>query len=347
MGQRTLTLEALAELTGAKLAGDPTHTITGVANLESASPSDAAFLANARYQEAMQNSAAGVIFITPSTPQNKEGNYLITEDPSSAFQKAIEAFLGGAKTTGFEGIHPSAVIHKSAQLGKNVSVGPNAVIDAEVIIGDGSTIGAGCYIGPNTTLGNNCLLYPNVTIREKCTLGNNVTLHPGAVIGSCGYGYATTPQGVHQKIKQLGTVTIEDDVEIGANTTIDRARFTTTRIGRGTKIDNLCQIAHGVEIGEANLIMAQAGIAGSAKTGRFVILAGQTAVNGHITLDDQVIVAAKSGVSKSLKAGKYNGIPAQPLATYNRNSVYLRSIEEHIKSLKKRISNLESTAKLA
>ena len=345
MGQRTLTLEALAKLTGAKLAGDPTHTITGVANLESASPSDAAFLANSRYEKQMRQSAAGVIFIVPTTSQDQGRNYLITEDPSLAFQMAIEAFLADTKTTGFEGIHPSAIIHKTAQIGKNVTVGPNAVIDAEVTIGDSSTIGSGCYIGPQTTLGNSCLLYPNVTIREQSTLGNNVILHPGVVIGSCGYGYTTTKQGTHQKLKQLGTVTLEDDVEIGANTTIDRARFTTTRIRRGTKIDNLCQIAHGVDVGEDNLIIGQSGIAGSAKTGRHVILAGQSAINGHITLDDGVIIAGKSGVSKSLKAGKYSGIPVLPASTYNRNSVYLRSIEQYVKAIKaleKRVAELES-----
>lgn len=336
MKRKSFSLVELAQLTNSRLIGSAEYQITDVAPLESASNQDASFLANPRYESAMKKSTAGVIFIAPSIPVIDGRNFLINENPSQAFQKVVEAFHADAtELTGFSGIHPSAVIDSTVTLGNNVQVGPNAVIDKGVKIGNNTSIGVGCYVGPNTVIGDNCLIHPNVTIRERCTIGNRVILQPGVVVGGCGFGYLTNAQGKHTKLAQVGTVEIEDDVEIGSNTTIDRARFKTTRIGRGSKIDNLVQIAHAVEIGPDNIIVAQTGIAGSTVTGSNVTIGGQVAIAGHLRIGSGVMVAGKSGVSKSLPAaGKYGGIPARALNEYNRNSVHLHRIEDYVQTIK-------------
>jgi UDP-3-O-[3-hydroxymyristoyl] glucosamine N-acyltransferase len=209
-------------------------------------------------------------------------------------------------------------------------------------------IGAHCFVGAAVEIKNDCILYPASIIRERCRLGNRVILQSGAVIGSCGFGYVTDKKGCHQKLEQIGIVIIEDDVEIGANTTIDRSRFDATVIRQGTKIDNLVQIAHNVEIGAYNLIAAQTGVAGSAKTGHHVMMGGQTGISGHISIDDCTMIASRGGVSKSLKTGKYNGSPAIPLHEFNREKIHVRRLEsyvERIKELEKKIETLESQMK--
>lgn len=350
MAKDFFTLEELAKFTNSKLVGDASHRITNVSDLESAGAEDASFLSNPIYEKAMRASKAGVVFITPEISFIKGRNFLICANPSAAFQQTLEVFLGDQlkDQTGFQGIHPTAVIHETALIGKDVSVGPHAVIDKNVVVGDSTKIGPGCYVGPYVKIGNDCCLYSNVTIRERCLVGNRVIIQPGAVIGSCGFGYIQDKQGRHVKLKQAGIVILEDDVEIGANTTIDRSRFKCTKVSRGSKIDNLVQLGHGVIVGEDNIIISQTGIAGSTKTGNHVILAGQVAVAGHLSIADKVMIAGKSGVSKSIsESGKYGGIPVMPLAEYNRNSVYLRNIEKYIneiKELKKRLEALENSS---
>lgn len=336
MQNTKFTLAELAKLTNSELVGNPQHIINDVADLQTAKENDASFLANARYEQAMKESSAGVIFVDASLEVVPERNFLVNSNPSQAFQKLIDLFHPNAlEFSDFSEVHPTAVVHKSSTIGKNVTIGPRAVIDKNVTIGNNSVISAGCYVGPSTTIGTDCLLHPNVVIRERCIIGNRVIIQPGAVIGSCGFGYITDKNGVHTKLNQVGNVILEDDVEIGANTTIDRARFKATHIKRGSKIDNLVQIGHGVVVGEHNIIVAQTGIAGSTTTGRNVVLGGQVAVNGHIHLGDGVMIAGCSGVSKTLpEAGKYGGIPAVPLKEYNRNSVFLRNIETYVKQLK-------------
>jgi UDP-3-O-[3-hydroxymyristoyl] glucosamine N-acyltransferase len=348
MQPKSFTLADLAKLTQSRLVGNSELVITNVADLESARQEDASFLANSRYEKAMQKSQAGVIFVNPQTTLHKDKNFLITDNPSLAFQKVVEVFYDSSlDESGFIGIHPTAVIHASAKIGHNVIIGPYVVIDKQVIIKDNTVIHAHCAISPGVEIGENCLLHANVVLRERSVLGNRVILQPGVVIGSCGFGYILDHQGRHKKLNQIGYVLIEDDVEIGANTTIDRARFKTTRISRGSKIDNLVQIAHGVCIGQDNIIIAQTGIAGSTETGKYVIIAGQVAVNGHIKLADGVMVSAKSGVSKPLTeaGGKYGGIPARPIKEYNRTHVHLRNIETYvneIKNLQERLAALEN-----
>lgn len=345
MGKRVFTLAELAAYTKSQLVGNGSHRITNVADLESASDEDASFLANPQYDKAMRASKAGVVFVSPAATLEAGRNFLISEDPSRAFQTTVDAFFGEPVYTGFSGVHDSAVVHLNAVIGKNVTIGPKAVIDAGVTLGDNVVIGAGCYIGPDTTIGKDTFIHPNVTLRERCVIGERVIIQPGAVIGSCGFGYVTDNQGKHIKLSQVGIVVIEDDVEIGANSTVDRSRMKATVIGRGTKIDNLVQIGHNVIVGANNIIVAQSGIAGSSKTGNYVVIGGQVAVAGHLTIADKCMIAGKSGISKSLtQSGKYGGIPVMPIQEYNRNSVFLRNIEsyvEQIKELQLRVEALE------
>lgn len=327
------TLAELSALFGAQLIGDPNITISGVDTLEEAGPLDASFLANPRYNDAMKKSEAGVICALPDTVLPEGKNFLLSDNPSRTFQQIIELLLPQRKS-GFTGIHPTAVIHPSAQIGKDVTIAPHAVIDRDAKIGAGTFIGPHVSIGFEVEIGENCQIHPHCTIRERSILGNRVILQPGAVIGSCGFGYTPDKQGHSIKLEQLGIVVLEDDVEIGANTTIDRSRFKVTLVRKGTKIDNLVQIAHNVELGENNLIAAQTGIAGSAKTGNFVMIGGQVGIVGHVELDDQVMIATRGGVSKSLKAGKYRGSPAMPMNEYHRQEIHVRKLEEYVERLK-------------
>ncbi len=344
---KQVTARELATLTGSQLLGDPDKILTGVADLESAGPDDVSFFANPRYEKAMSASQAGLIFVSSEQlAKNSEGCFLISNEPSAAFQKVLQLFLAGVpKHTAFRGIHPSAVVADDVTLGEKVVIGPNAVIETGATIGDRTVIAPNVTIGEGVRVGMDCIVHPSVTVQSGCEVGNRVVLHPGVVLGSDGYGYTTDATGHHSKLDQLGNVVIEDDVEIGANSTIDRARFKTTLIKRGTKIDNLVQIGHGVELGENNLIIAQVGIAGSTKTGRNVVIAGQSAVIGHITLADGVIIAGKSGVIKGIdKPGVYGGMPAGPLKDQRKQYVHLRNLDKHVKTLKElkqRIQALE------
>ncbi len=336
-----LSLTEIAQLTNSELRGQSDCKITGVADLKSATSADASFFANpeftsARYDEDMRQTKASAVFISEKDAALFSGPiFLITDNPRLAFQKLLGTFH--ARTfSAFTGIHPTAVIHETAKLGKDVNVGPYAVIDKNATIGDGTSIGTSVYVGVDTTIGSSCMIHPQVTIREYITIGNNVIIQPGAVIGSCGYGYSTDDNGQHTKLDQLGTVIIHDDVEIGSNVTVDRARLSKTEIGKGTKVDNLVQVGHGAIIGEDNLIVAQVGIAGSAKTGNRVIVGGQAGINGHIDIADDVMLAARSGVTRSLrKPGKYGGFPAIKLKEHFRQQVHIHNIDDLVKEFKK------------
>lgn len=345
MEAKKFTLAELAKLTDSTLVGNPDHCITGIDALDSAHSEDASFLANPRYRPLLKETKAGVICINRQTQTEEGKNFLLCDDPSLAFQTIVEALLASSNSTGFTGIHPSAVIHPTAKIGKDVHIGPQAVIDQGAEIGDHTKICAFVSIGPGVKVGTHCYFHPHVTIREKCHIGNRVILQPGAVIGSCGFGFTTDAKGQHTKLEQLGNVVIEDDVEVGANTTIDRARFKITRISRGTKIDNLVQIGHNVDVGPNNIIVSQTGIAGSVKTGKNVVFGGQAGVVGHLEIADFVMVATRGGVSKSIKEpGKYAGGPVMSLTEYNRQQVHLRKITEYVKQidvLEKRLKELE------
>ncbi|SCA64244.1 UDP-3-O-acylglucosamine N-acyltransferase [Chlamydiales bacterium SCGC AG-110-P3] len=358
MTTKSLSLEELASLTGATLVGDALHQITGVASLTEATESDVSYLAkhpygqkNPRYETEMRASAAGVVVAADDVAIPEGRNFLVAEDPSDAFQKALEYFLelsDSEVASGWTDIHDSAVVHPSAQIGEEVTIGPLAVVEADTIVGDRTVIGAHCYIGCGTTIGSDTTLHPRVTIRERCRIGNRVILQPGVVIGGCGFGYRTDKQGKHHKIRQLGIVIIEDDVEIGANSAIDRARFGETRVCSGTKIDNLVQIGHGVEIGTDNIIVGQTGIAGSTTTGKQVVIAGQCGINGHLTIGDGVIIAARSGVHASIaEPGRYCGAPVLPINEFMRNTAAMMKLSQHIsdlKAVKRKVAELEKAS---
>lgn len=351
---RTLSLQDLAVLTKARLVGNPHYRVSNVADLDSAQAEDVSFLGNARYEQAMRKSMAGAIFVAPTIELPSISplpvNFLIVENPSFAFQQAIDHFhpqLQEELLNQF--IHPSAVIGTDVSIGKGTFIGPNVVIENGVQIGDQTIINAGCYVGPHVKIGNNCLFHANASVREGCVLHNHIILQTGAVIGACGFGYIQDAKGRHIKLRHVGNVILEDDVEIGSNSVIERARFKTTLIGRGTKIGNLVVIGHNVTIGHDTIVVSQTGIAGSTKIGNHVILAAQVGVVGHIEIGDGIMVGAKSGISKSLTTpGKYQGVPAVPLNEHQRHSVHLRHVGDHadqIKDLKKRIEFLEKQGK--
>lgn len=348
-----ITLAELARLTGAQVVGDPAYVVSGYADLDSATERDVAFLSNprytpTRYATAMRQSRAGGIFVASHIPRVEGKHYLVHPDPSRAFQQAIECIWAkDHKASHFEGIHPTAVVHETVRLGVQVALGPHAVVEADTCIGDGTYIGAGTYIGPRCTLGEGCLIQPNVVVREACRIGHRVTIQSGSVIGSWGFGYATDAQGVHTRISQLGIVAIEDDVEIGSNVVVDRARFTETRIGQGTKIDSGVIVGHNVRIGKHTLICGQTAIAGSTEIGNHVVVAGQCGIDGHLKIGDRVLLAARSGVTKSLAAGKYAGYPARPLEEHHKNTVLgmrMSDYADKIKELEERLKALEKSS---
>jgi UDP-3-O-[3-hydroxymyristoyl] glucosamine N-acyltransferase len=330
-------LKDLALKLNATVIGDPDYLIEGVGGLDDATPSDISFLANPRYVEAMSKSKAGAICIAPTQTPLQGQNYLICDNPSQSFQTLIELFIPKLPENQFsKGIHSTAVIDPSAHISPLAHVGPYCVVGAQARLSAGVTLIAHVYVGQECVLDQDCIIHPHVTLRERCYLGKRVIVQPGAVIGSCGFGYVTSNQGQHLKLQQLGSVIIEDDVEIGANTTIDRARFHQTKICLGSKIDNLVQIGHNVEIGQHNLIVSQVGIAGSSKTGDYVVLGGQVGVVGHVSIASKTLIGAKAGVSKNVtQAGRYTGVPLQPIDEYNRQQVLMRKLPSLIEKIKK------------
>lgn len=338
-----LTVADIAQLVNGEVVGDGHMPVSGFSGIKEAKKNDLTFLSNPKYEALLFDTQAGVILVDRQI--SCPGKTLIRVDnPSLSFSKAVSHFLKDAPDYKPRGIHPTVVIAPGAQLARDVSIGPYTVIESNAVIEEGCVVYAGCYVGHGTHLKAGCLIYPQVILRENVSVGKRVIIHSGTVIGSDGFGYVTV-DGKHMKIPQVGTVVIEDDVEIGANVTIDRARFDKTVIGEGTKIDNLVQIAHNVIIGKHCLIVAQSGIAGSTKIGDHVILAAQSGLVGHIEIGDGAVVTAQSGVSKSVKAGEQVfGSPAQPIKNAFRNNAHIQRLDKYvetIKDLKKRIEELE------
>jgi UDP-3-O-[3-hydroxymyristoyl] glucosamine N-acyltransferase len=325
-GDFSLDLHALAALVGGQLSLCPEPIrIRGVASIEDAGPEDVTFLANPKYASALQSSKAGAAFVSPDFGQSVAPVLIRVENPSVAFAKAVEQFA--PKPVSFPpGIHPTAVVAEGVELGEGVSIQPHAVLERGAKVGANTVIGAHSYIAHGASVGSGCLIHPRVTIAERCVVGNRVILHSGCVVGSDGFGFETIA-GKHVKIPQVGIVQIDDDVEIGANTTLDRARFGRTWIGQGTKIDNLVQIAHNVVIGKNCLIVSHVGISGSTRIGDGVTIAGQVGVVGHIQIGDGVVIGAQSGVNKSIvKPGLYMGTPAIPASEYREQVAYIHRL---------------------
>lgn len=338
------TLKEIARLIDGEIVGDENVVITGVSGIREADEGDITFVANPKYFHLVAETRASAIIAARDLVSAYKKPIVHTENPSFAFAKIVASFAPN-EAVSLRGIHPSAVLGKNLSLGKNVAIGPYAVIEEGVCLGDNTVIYAGCFIGHHTRIGSDTLIYPNVSIRERITIGNRVIIHSGSVIGSDGFGFANV-KGLHHKIPQIGTVEIGDDVEIGANVTIDRARFDRTVVGRGTKIDNLVQIAHNVIIGENSIIVAQAGVSGSTVLGKGVTLAGQAGLVGHITVGDGAVVAAQGGVTKSIPPNTtVSGYPARPHRIAKRVNACLQNLPklyETVRSLKKKIEELEA-----
>lgn len=301
----------LARLVEGEVKGDGSKIIEGAAGLADAGPSDISFFAQAKYRPQLDDTKAGAVLVSPDTHASHL-TLIGVRNPAYAWALVLE-LIDRERRPRPTGVHPSAVVSPSARLGNGVAVGPLAVIEEGVEIGEGSIIHGQVYVGAHSRVGRQCELHPQVVLRERVALGDRVIIQPGAVIGSDGYGF-TFEGGRHYKIPQVGTVEIGDDVEIQANTTIDRAAVGVTRIGRGTKIDNLVQVAHNVVTGDHCLIVSQTGVAGSTRLGNYVTLAAQVGVVGHIHIGDQVTAAARSGISQDISAGQVIwGSPAQPI----------------------------------
>jgi UDP-3-O-[3-hydroxymyristoyl] glucosamine N-acyltransferase len=334
----TLTLEQLAKTSGGELVGDPSLQITGAASLGEATPGEISFFANRKYIALLRKTRASAVFVSPDFAEPITLAQIRVANPTKAFEQVVVKFA--PKPVPFApGIHPTAVIAPSARIGKCVSIQPHAVIEPGTRIGDDTIIGAGSYIGHETVVGPACLIYPRVTIRERSRIGSRVIIHSGAVIGADGFGFEMV-DGRHQKIQQLGIVQIDDDVEIGANTTVDRARFGRTWIQEGVKIDNLVQIAHNVVIGKNSVIVAQTGISGSTRVGELVTMAGQVGIAGHIEIADGSIIAAKSGVAKSLPGGVWFGYPAVPFTEAKQQIAWIHRLGKlfaRVKEIEKKL----------
>ena len=335
-------LYEIAEFLQGELKGDGNIAITDIQSLENAGPEHISFAVKPSLAEKVKNSDAGAFILPKSWPHPIDKPAILVEDPYVAFAKLAEAFA--QKTFVPLGISPKAIIGKGCSIPEEVSIFPGVVIEDSVTIGKHTTLYPGCFIGSHSTIGKGSTLFPNVTIYNNCQIGKGVIIHAGTVIGSDGFGYAWDGKR-HIKIPQRGRVVIEDEVEIGANCTIDRATFGETRIGFGTKIDNLVQIGHNVTIGPYSIIVAQVGIAGSTQVGSGVIIGGQAGLSGHISIGNGVKIAAQSGVSKSISDGQtIIGSPALPYREWLRQQSLIKNlsiISKEVKALKKELSELK------
>jgi UDP-3-O-[3-hydroxymyristoyl] glucosamine N-acyltransferase len=336
---------------GTLLIGNPQSRIRGVSSLKEAVDGDLTFFYDARYLKHLLATGATAVLVPAGTGQLPERAVCIgVKDPSRAFEAVVEKY--GLQPIQFTaGVHPSAVIGQGVSLDPSlVSVGPNAVIGDGAQLTEGVAIGAGAYVGPNVTIGKDSKLYANATVHQGCILGERVIIHSSAVIGADGFGYVFE-EGRHRKIRQAGIVQIDNDVEVGAGTMVDRARFGRTRIGEGTKFDNLVQIGHNVVIGKHCIVIAHTGIAGSATIGDYVVIAAQSGVAGHVTVGSQVTLGSRVGVTKDLPGGKtYLGNPAVPIQEEQRARAGIKRIPQllsRIAELESRLEALEKASDLS
>ena len=334
MPNMTFTTAEIARYLQGEVLGDATATLTGFAHATSAKPGDLTFAENEEYFALAEQSAATAII---ADGRFKSDRKILIRVPNAriAFAKAMALFF--PERTFTAGIHPTAVIAASAKVDATAHIGPHCVVGERVKNGARVVLQAGACVGDDSKLGDDVNLFPNVTVYPETEIGQRVRIHAGTVVGSDGFGYVQDA-GVHRKVPQIGNVIIGDDVEIGANVTIDRGALGPTVIGKGTKIDNLVQIAHNVEIGEGSLIISQVGISGSYKFGKYVILAGQAGFAGHLKIGDRVTVSAQSGVMHDIPNGEtWLGTPAQPDKQAKRQMIAIQRLPE----LLKRVAELE------
>ncbi len=336
------TVDDVVRLIGeGRVEGAAAQPVSGVAALKQAKAGDLAFLGNLKYKADVAGCAASIILL----PEDYEGQpapgqaFVRLPKPSLALARVCREIERLLWPRPLAGVHPSAVVVPGAQIDATAHLGPLCVIEAGAQIGPGAVLEAQAYVGREARVGPDCWLMPQAAVMDYCVLGRRVRLHSGVVIGSDGFGYDTN-KGVHEKIPQIGRAVVEDDVEIGANTTVDRARFNETRIGEGTKIDNLVQIAHNVVIGKHCLITAQVGIAGSTTLGDYVVIGGQAGLTGHIHIGSQAMIGAQAGVTHDLEAKSYvRDSPAMPYMIAQKVHV----LKSRLPELFKRVSTLEET----
>jgi UDP-3-O-[3-hydroxymyristoyl] glucosamine N-acyltransferase len=340
--QQTKTLKELAEYLGGTVQGDETRRVNGLAPLETAGADKVTFLANPKYALKVADTGAGAVLMAPGG-ENYGRNVIEVANPYLAFAKLLTLFY--VQPLRPRGVMPEACIGVGVSLGEEISVYPGAIVGDNVTLGDRCVIHPGAVIYDGVTIGDDTTIHANAVVRERCRIGNRCVIQPGAVIGSDGFGYAPDGGGYYP-IPQIGIVVLEDDVEIGANTCVDRAAIEVTLIMRGTKLDNLVQVAHNCQIGEDCMIVSQVGISGSTKIGNHVTLAGQVGVAGHLTIGDNVIVGAQSGVPGSLPANAgYSGTPVLPHKDWLKSMAVvanLPGLRKTVAALEKRIAGLEA-----
>jgi UDP-3-O-[3-hydroxymyristoyl] glucosamine N-acyltransferase len=335
------TLKELAALVDGSVVGDDTVQICGISTIEDARVGDVTYAETVRLLESAARSGASAVIAPQSSPEISKP-IIRVKNPKFAFAQVLRVFAPETKV--YQGIHASAHIADTAVLGRNVSVHANAVIGDGARLGDNTVIYPFVYIGDNVTVGDNCVIYPHVVLHDDTLIGNGVVIHSGSVLGTDGFGYMFI-EDRHYKIPQIGRVIIGDDVEIGANVTIDKARTGSTRVGRGTKIDNLVHIGHNCDIGEHSVIVAQVGISGSVEVGRGVILAGQVGVKDHVRIGDGAIVGAKSGVLGDIPAGAFvSGHYARPHQLQMRQAAIVNDLpkmQKRLRALEKKLEALQ------
>ncbi|MBN8706804.1 MAG: UDP-3-O-(3-hydroxymyristoyl)glucosamine N-acyltransferase [Bacteroidetes bacterium] len=341
-------LSELADFLGGKLDGDPELEVSGIAKIEDAGSGQITFISNPKYEKFLSTTEAEALICSPDiqVPSNGPKHIIRVSDPYSAFLFTLERF-NPPMAWASSGIHPTAIIDSTARLGSNVTIGPGVVIYKEAKIGNNCRIHANSVIGPAVSMGEDCLLYPNVTVYHQVQIHNRVIIHSGAVIGSDGFGFVPGKDGSYRKIPQMGFVILEDDVEIGSNTSIDRATLGATVVKHGSKLDNLIQIAHNVNVGENTVMAAQVGIAGSVKVGANCQVGGQVGIAGHLEVANNINIGAQSGVSKSLTLSgtTYFGTPAKPIKEAFRMEGAMRqlpSLFRQIKELEDKVAALEA-----
>jgi len=341
-GRISYTLRELAERFGGEVVGDPATRVHQVATLEHAGAGTLAFLANARYLPQLAHTGASAVLLAPSMRDATALPRIVCEDPYVHFARVSTLF--NPPRAAVPGVHPSAFVDTTARVAPDAEIGPHAVVGKEASVGSGSVVGAGCTLGERVRIGAHTRLHARVTVYDDCVLGNRVVVHSGVVIGADGFGLAMA-EGRWIKIPQIGRVVIGDDVEIGANTTIDRGAIDDTVIEEGVKLDNQIQIAHNVRIGAHTAIAACVGIAGSTRIGRHCRIGGAAGLAGHITIADGVEISGYTAVTKSIdKPGVYSGLyPFEANREWRRNAVHLRhlaDLAERLRSLEKRFEAL-------
>lgn len=339
-------LGKIAEQLGCELRGSAEIEISGVAGIEEAEKGELTFVSNPKYLSQIKSTHAGAIVLSPKAPPTPIPT-LISENPYLTFAQAIELFYQPPEP--IPGIHPTATVADTATLGENYSIGANAVIGEGVQLGDNALLHPNVVIYPYAQIGDDFLAHAHSVVREYCRIGDRVVLQNGAVVGSDGFGFAPRADQSYYKMMQSGIAVLEDDVEVGANTCIDRSTVGETRIGQGTKLDNLVQIGHGSRVGRHTILAGQAGLAGSTRVGDHVMLGGQVGAAGHITIGDQVVATAQTGIARSVESGKMiSGTPEMDSALWKRNYLLLKELPQlvdTIKRLEKEVTELRAKLK--